>query len=143
MSDPIIFLVCLAITTCLLFLTVYFVIMLSDLECDYLNSKACCERLNRFVRPEIAAHCVISIVLLLSWHYILFLFIAAPFSAFLIYRLVKLPKDAIGMYDPAEIRNRGNLFRATRETFIKLGYNLCMFFIYLYFTLYSMIASNT
>ena len=140
MSDTLIFLLSLAITSCLLFLAVYFVIMLSDLECDYLNSKSCCQRLNRFVKPEIIVHCFLSLSLLLSWHYVMFIVFTAPFSGFLIYKFVKLPPDSMGMYDPTEIRNRGKLQTATKETFIKLGYHLCMFFIYLYYTVYTLLA---
>ena len=142
MLDTFIFLLALAITSCLLFLAVYFVIMLSDLECDYLNSKSCCQRLNRFVKPEIISHAVLSLSMILSWHYVMFIVFAAPFSAFLIHKFVTLPPDAMGMYDPAEIRNKGKLQTATRETFIKLGYHLCMFFIYLYYTVYTLIAGD-
>ena len=142
MTDLLVFLLSLAVTAALLFVAVYFVIMLSDLECDYLNSKTCCQKLNRFVLPEIISHCSISLALIFSWHYVLFICFAAPFSVYLIHRYVRLPPDSMGMYDPTEIRNRGKLQHATKETFIKLGYHLVMFFIYLYFLLYTLITGS-
>uniref|UniRef100_A0A672K7S2 Uncharacterized protein n=1 Tax=Sinocyclocheilus grahami TaxID=75366 RepID=A0A672K7S2_SINGR len=31
----------------LIFLSVYFIITLSDLECDYINARSCCSKLNK------------------------------------------------------------------------------------------------
>ena len=37
---------CLFFTGCLIFILIYFLITLSDLECDYLNATECCGKLN-------------------------------------------------------------------------------------------------
>uniref|UniRef100_A0ABI7WH89 Secreted protein n=1 Tax=Felis catus TaxID=9685 RepID=A0ABI7WH89_FELCA len=33
----------------LIFLSVYFIITLSDLECDYINARSCCSKLNKLL----------------------------------------------------------------------------------------------
>ena len=71
--DTYIYIFSLVDTGALLFLLVYFVITLSDLECDYLNAQQCCYRLNMWVIPKLVAHMILSLVFLLSGHYYLFL----------------------------------------------------------------------
>lgn len=46
MSDGLLFAFALIDTGATIFLLVYFVITLSDLECDYLNAQQCCSKLN-------------------------------------------------------------------------------------------------
>ena len=98
---------------------VFQIICLSDLECDYLNNRQGCKRLNQvepererervcvcvcvfhsiplpcppsstkpflqWVLPELVAACFIPIVLLLSLHWILFIF-TCPVAGYLIHR---------------------------------------------------------
>ena len=45
-SDIFLFIICLLDTGGLVFLLIYFIITLSDLECDYLNAQECCAKLN-------------------------------------------------------------------------------------------------
>ncbi|KAL3231577.1 hypothetical protein MRX96_023289 [Rhipicephalus microplus] len=52
-NDVALFVFSLFDTGALLFLTVYVVITLSDLECDYLNAQQCCSKLNGWVLPEV------------------------------------------------------------------------------------------
>ncbi|GIY68886.1 protein cornichon homolog 4 [Caerostris extrusa] len=53
----------------LLFLTVFVVITLSDLECDYLNAQQCCSKLNKWIIPEIIAQGFVTILMLIEWHW--------------------------------------------------------------------------
>jgi hypothetical protein len=46
LGDILLFSFCLLDTGCLLFILIYFIITLSDLECDYLNAQECCAKLN-------------------------------------------------------------------------------------------------
>ncbi|CAH1793161.1 unnamed protein product [Owenia fusiformis] len=117
--------------TTLLFLTVYFVITLSDLECDYLNARSCCEKLNMWVLPEIVAHSLITVLLLLSLHWVLFL-LNLPLAVFQINKYLSKPSGSIGVYDPTEIHNRQLLKSYMKESMVKLGFHLVFFFIYLY-----------
>ena len=48
-SEILLFIFALLVTAFLLFVLIYFLITLSDLECDYLNAQECCAKLN-FVR---------------------------------------------------------------------------------------------
>jgi hypothetical protein len=49
MSDGILFLMSLLDCGVLLGLNVWFLILLSDLECDYINASTACRKLNKFV----------------------------------------------------------------------------------------------
>ncbi|KAJ2762287.1 hypothetical protein IWQ56_005077, partial [Coemansia nantahalensis] len=49
----------------LLFCAVYFVIMLTDLECDYINPIDLANSLNTYVMPEMAAQLVLTVAFLL------------------------------------------------------------------------------
>ena len=51
-SDIFLFILCLLIVGALVFVLIYFIITLSDLECDYLNAQECCAKLN-FVSSKI------------------------------------------------------------------------------------------
>lgn len=49
-----------------------------------------------------------------------------------LYRYMKVPMGNMGVFDPTEIHNRGQLKSHMKEAMIKLGYHLLCFFIYLY-----------
>lgn len=126
---------------CLLFLTVYFIINLSDLECDYINATTCCRRLNVWILPELVAHGVITVLLLVHFQWIFFL-LNAPLSGWLIYRFVNKPAGNVGLYDPAEIHNRHELKGFLKEAMIKLGFHLVFFFLYLYSMIAALLADS-
>ncbi|KAJ1508870.1 hypothetical protein HMI56_007072 [Coelomomyces lativittatus] len=69
MSDAWLFLFSVIVSAVLLFAMVFFIIMFSDLECDYINPIDLCQKLNQFILPEYAAHAVLTLVFLLhfSW----------------------------------------------------------------------------
>ncbi|KAM4735869.1 protein cornichon homolog 4 [Anableps anableps] len=115
----------------LIFLSVYFIITLSDLECDYINARACCSKLNKWVIPEMVGQCLSMMLMLVSMHWFIFL-LNMPVAAWNIYRYVKIPMGNMGVFDPTEIHNRGLLKSYMKEAMIKLGYHLLCFFIYLY-----------
>lgn len=115
----------------LIFLSVYFIITLSDLECDYINARACCSKLNKWVIPEMIGQCLSTMLMLVSMHWFIFL-LNFPVAVWNIYRYVKVPMGNMGVFDPTEIHNRGQLKSHMKEAMIKLGYHLLCFFIYLY-----------
>lgn len=104
---------------------------MSDLESDYLNAHECCSNLNFWVVPHFGVHLVATILLLLGWHWVLFLF-NAPMVAWLGYELFRQPSGSLGVYDPAEIHNRGKIKEHLKNCMIRIGYYLIMFFVYLY-----------
>ncbi|XP_016429719.1 protein cornichon homolog 4-like [Sinocyclocheilus rhinocerous] len=102
----------------LIFLSVYFIITLSDLECDYINARSCCSKLNKVSLDGEADGKLLSLhKAAYSWD---------------VYRYVKVPMGNMGVYDPTEIHNRGQLKSHMKEAMIKLGFHLLCFFIYLY-----------
>lgn len=129
--EPLIFAFALVDTGAVLFLLVYFLIVLSDLECDYLNAQQCCSRLNAWITPKLAAHAVLFIILLLTGQWGISA-LNLPMTAWLFYEYFNVPRGNMGVYDPTEIHNRGQLKKHTRDCLIFLGYYLIFFFIYLY-----------
>lgn len=130
-SDPFLFTFSMLDTGFLLFLLVYFVITLSDLECDYLNAQQCCSKLNMWVLPKMIAHGFLTLLLLLHGHWILAL-ANLPLAVWLAYEYFAVPTGNTGVFDPTEIHNRGQLKKHMRDCMIYLGYYLIFFFIYLY-----------
>lgn len=55
-----------------------------------------------------------------------------PMLIWLAYEIINVPKGNLGVFDPTEIHNRGQLKRHMRDSMIYLGYYLIFFFIYLY-----------
>jgi len=141
MSETFMFAFCLLDTGALLFLIVYYVITLSDLECDYLNAQQCCSNLNIWVLPRIVAHAVVVILLMFTGKWMILL-IAFPVTMALVYEYIKTPRGNVGIYDPAEIHNGGQLKRHMRNCMIGLGYYLIMFFVFLYCMILAMLASD-
>lgn len=125
----------------LLFLTVYFIITLSDLECDYINARQCCSKLNKFVIPEMVIHASMCVGFLFTWHYIMFL-ITLPVTAWNSKKALGIRPGSLGYYDPAEIHNRGQLKSYLKETMIKLGYHLVSFFILLYCMIAALVSQD-
>ncbi|KAL6260396.1 hypothetical protein P5V15_007923 [Pogonomyrmex californicus] len=131
MSDPLLFAIALLDTGSVLFLLVYYIITLSDLECDYLNAQECCSKLNMGVMPKLIAHTFLVFLLLIHGQFILTL-ANIPMTIWLFYEYFSVPSGNMGVYDPTEIHNRSQLKRYTRDCMIHLGYCLVFFFIYLY-----------
>lgn len=129
--EPLIFAFALVDTGAVLFLLVYFLITLSDLECDYLNAQQCCSKLNVWVIPKLGAHILLLIILLIFGQWGLSA-LNLPMAAWLFYEYFNVPSGNMGVYDPTEIHNRGQLKKHTRDCLIFLGYYLVFFFIYLY-----------
>lgn len=114
-----------------LFLSSHQTITLSDLECDYLNAQQCCANLNFWVIPKLVTHAFLTIAILVTGHYWLFLF-NAPMLIWTGYELYSLPSGNMGIYDPTEIHNRGMIKKHMRQAMIYLGYFFIFFFVYLY-----------
>lgn len=130
-AETLLFAVALVDNGAILFLLVYYVITLSDLECDYLNERECCAKLNYWTLPKYIAHTSITFILLLHGQWILSV-CNLPMFLWLTYEYFTIPKGNIGLYDPAEIHNRGQLRKHNRDCMIYVTYYLVFFFIYLY-----------
>ncbi|CAL1711287.1 unnamed protein product [Somion occarium] len=109
----------------LLFTAVFFMIMFSDLESDYINPVDLCNKLNQFVLPEHTAHAFLTVLFLISGQFIAFL-LNAPLLAFNVRKIM----NQNHVYDATEIFR--TLEPHKKEIFIKLGFYLLSFFYYLY-----------
>lgn len=76
---------------------------------------------------------------LIHGHWILMV-LNLPMAGWMVYELVAVPSGNLGIYDPTEIHNRGQLKRHMRDNMIHLGYYLILFFAYLYW--YIHLVSN-
>lgn len=128
-------------TGALLFLMVYSIITLSDLECDYLNAQECCNRLNFWVRPKIVAQTIIVVGFLTDSNLWMAL-VNIPAAAWVIYEFVTIPRGNTGLFDPTEIHHRGQLKKHMRNFVIFTGWYLITFFFYLYFMILAILKGN-
>lgn len=101
------------------------------MECDYLNAQECCARLNQWITPKLIAHVFLCPLLLLHGHWMLML-ANLPVALWLAYEIIRVPSGNLGIYDPTEIHNRGQLQKHMKDCMIYLGYYLIFFFVYLY-----------
>lgn len=85
----------------------------------------------QWVTPKLVVHTTVFLLLLLYGQWILAL-VNVPLTAWLFYEYFSVPSGNMGVYDPTEIHNRGQLRRHTRDCMIYIGYYLIFFFIYLY-----------
>ena len=62
----------------LIFLWVYFIVTLSDLECEYIDASSCCSKLNKWVIPELVGHTLVTAPMLIHCTG------SSPFSTYLL-----------------------------------------------------------
>jgi hypothetical protein len=126
-----IFLFALISDALLLFGSVFFIIMFSDLESDFVNPIDLCLKLNQFVIPDHALHALITFLFLISGQWIDFV-LNLPLLGWHAYKylfLIRLSQNKF-KYDATEIFRK--LGDAKKESFAKLGFYLLCFFFYLY-----------
>ncbi|WFD32277.1 Structural maintenance of chromosomes protein 5 [Malassezia sp. CBS 17886] len=119
------FLFAIFMTAVLLFVMVFYVIMYSDLESDYVNPIDLCSKLNQFTLPEMAAHAFLTTLFLLSGQWMA-LVINLPLVAYNVNKIV----NRTYLLDATEIFR--TLMSHKKESFAKLGFYLLSFFYYLY-----------
>jgi hypothetical protein len=119
-----------------LFLQVFFTIMYSDLECDYINPIDLCNRLNAYIVPEAAVHGFLTFLFLINGYWVA-LILNLPLAAFNVKKIL----DKAHLLDATEIFRTLNKHK--KESFIKLGFHLVMFFFYLYSMIVALIRDET
>uniref|UniRef100_A0A5F8HF16 Cornichon family AMPA receptor auxiliary protein 4 n=12 Tax=Theria TaxID=32525 RepID=A0A5F8HF16_MONDO len=85
----------------------------------------------KWVVPELIGHTIVTVLMLISLHWFIFL-LNLPVATWNIYRFIMVPSGNMGVFDPTEIHNRGQLKSHMKEAMIKLGFHLLCFFMYLY-----------
>uniref|UniRef100_A0A8C5L408 Protein cornichon homolog 4 n=1 Tax=Jaculus jaculus TaxID=51337 RepID=A0A8C5L408_JACJA len=120
--EAVVFLFSLLNCCLLIFLSAYFIIALSDLECDHINAKSCCSKLNN--------HTIVTVLMLISLYWFIFL-LNLPVATWNIYRFIMVLSGNMGEFDPTEVHNGGQLKSHMKEAMIKLGFSLLCFFMYI------------
>lgn len=109
--------------------------MYSDLSCDYINPIDLCNKLNPYILPEIALHTFTTSMLLLTGNWIS-LFFNLPILAW----NVKKVLDKNTTLDATEIFR--TVSRHQKESFVKLGLYMLLFFWYLFQMIATLIADG-
>lgn len=118
-----------------IFLLIYFLITLSDFESDYLNAKQCCTRMNRWVSPTASAQGLMTALLLLDGHWLLFI-LNAPVLGWMIFEIRTIKPGNRGLFDPSELCEQFGKY--VNRCVIFLGYYLVLFAV----SFYSMIETT-
>ncbi|CAK7892118.1 ER-derived vesicles protein Erv14p [[Candida] anglica] len=119
-----------------LFSQVFFTIMYSDLECDYINPIELCNKLNPWFIPEAGLHAFITVLFLVNGYWFPFL-LNLPLLAYNVNKYLKKNH----MLDATEIFR--TLSKHKSESFTKLGFHLLMFFFYLYRMIMALVADDS
>ncbi|CAP62273.1 uncharacterized protein PODANS_5_12250 [Podospora anserina S mat+] len=98
-----------------LFLQVFFTIMYSDLECDYINPTDLCNRLNTYILPEFAVHAFMTFLFLINGYWVP-LILNLPLLAWNIKKIL----DNTHLLDATEIFRKRSVHK--KESFTKLGF---------------------
>merc|ERR1711974_160413 len=114
----------------LLFVTVYFLISFSDLECDHLNPIDLSNKLNSVVLPEYIAHTSLTAVFMLTLNIVPFI-LNAP----LVYYHARKYMNRKHLFDSTTLITKLDSYR--KEAYIKLGVYLLLFFYYMYRMVYA------
>ncbi|RKF61390.1 ER-derived vesicles protein ERV14 [Golovinomyces cichoracearum] len=102
---------------------------------DYINPIDLCNRLNTYIIPEAAVHGFLTALFLINGYWIA-LILNLPLLIF----NVKTILDNAHLLDATEIFRKLNVHK--KESFIKLGFHLLMFFFYLYSMIVALIRDE-
>ncbi|KAG5360115.1 ER-derived vesicles protein [Yarrowia sp. B02] len=120
-----------------LFFQVFFVVMYSDLEADFINPIDLCNKLNVYIRPEAALQLFTSLLLLINFKWFSFL-INLPMILFNVrYIFLDWPQYKL---DATEIFRTLNKYK--KQSFFKLGFYFFLFFYYLYCMIMAIVESE-
>ncbi|WFD36657.1 Structural maintenance of chromosomes protein 5 [Malassezia cuniculi] len=109
----------------LLFVMVFYIIMYSDLESDYINPIDLCTKLNQFTLPEMGLHAFLTLLFLINGQWTA-LIVNVPLVAYNVNKVI----NNTYLLDATEIFR--TLMSHKKEGLFKLGFYLLSFFFYLY-----------
>ncbi|CDS02827.1 hypothetical protein LRAMOSA00230 [Lichtheimia ramosa] len=135
-GEAMLFIFAVVMAALLLFAMVFFVIMFSDLECDYINPIDLCNKLNQFVLPEMATHAFLFFMFLINGSWMAML-LNLPLVAYNARKVMNHQH----MYDATEIFRTLSVHK--KECFIKVAFYLISFFYYLYRMIVALIAADS
>ncbi|KCV68878.1 hypothetical protein H696_04296 [Fonticula alba] len=124
-GEAILFVIAVVAAAALLFAMVFYFILFTDLESDYINPIECCIRVNKIILPEMITHTALTVIFLLSRSWLAFL-LNLPLLVYhgMKYNSGKYLCDATSIFR--------QLSRHRREGLFKLVFYLLCFFYYLY-----------
>lgn len=141
--DFYVFLLVMVLAIILLFMMVWHLIAVDELKNDYRNPVDFCQNLNRLVLPEYGLHLFITLILLLCCYWFTFAF-NIPLLAYHIRRYMRRPIiSGPGLYDATEVMNRANTSFYMKEGFIKIGFYVLSFLVYLYCMMVALVTALT
>ncbi|CAK9301991.1 unnamed protein product [Gordionus sp. m RMFG-2023] len=116
------------------------IIVFDELKNDFKNPIDQCKSLNPLILPEYILHAFMSFFLLIAGHWILFL-LNIPIIGYNIFRYKNRPlMSCPGIHDPTNVLNSNYLKYAQIEGWSKLGFQIFVFFIYLYCLIYYLVS---
>ncbi|XP_065200748.1 protein cornichon homolog 4-like [Planococcus citri] len=125
----------------LLLLEIYLVLLLSDLECDYLNPQECCLRLNACVTPRLGAQFLLISLLFISGHWWLSLS-NIPLLIWFIYEKMTVPKNNSGVYDLLEIYSRNGVQKHMLKSLLNISWLLVALSFNMYFAMQALLFED-
>lgn len=134
-GESVLFIFAIILNALNLFCQVFFTIFYSDLECDYINPIELCKKINKYILPEAIAHGFLTFLFLINGYWFTFL-LNAPLVAFNVNKI--LQKNYL--LDATEIFR--TLSKHKKESYLKLGFYLFLFFWYLYRMIMALIADD-
>ncbi|KAI7866625.1 cornichon [Spinellus fusiger] len=125
MSEIVLFACSVVVSGLLLFSSIYFIVMMADLECDYINPIDLCKSLNKYALTDMAVQCVLFLLFVVCSSWIAAL-IQLPLFVFHCSRILK--KNYL--FDPTEIFRTLSAYK--RVYAVKAVFHVFCFFYFLY-----------
>lgn len=142
-TDFYVFLVAMIISIVLLFIMVWHLIMVDELKNDYRNPLDFCQTMNRLVLPEYLLHAFVTLMMLLCGYWFTCLF-NIPLVAYHVWRYTNRPTmSGPGLYDATIVMNRAQLSLYTKEGFVKIGFYVLSFLVYLFHMMVALVTALT
>ncbi|CAF3749976.1 unnamed protein product [Rotaria sp. Silwood1] len=116
----------------LLFINIYNIITLSDLEIDIINVRQACNKLNQTFLPEVVLHIILTVFFIFNNNWFIFI-LNIVLDLWFAYKYFKRQPGQLGFYDPLEINNRRNIKAHMKDFLIRLIFYLLCFLLYLFF----------
>ncbi|CAF4577180.1 unnamed protein product [Rotaria sp. Silwood1] len=118
----------------LLFINIYNIITLSDLEIDVINVRQACNKLNQTFLPEVVLHVILTVFFIFNNNWFIFIL-----NIVLDLWYFKRQPGQLGFYDPLEINNRRNIKAHMKDFLIRLIFYLLCFLLYLFLLIQALI----
>ncbi|KAJ4775132.1 Cornichon family protein [Rhynchospora pubera] len=130
-----VWLLCFFILIGLISLVIFQVMCLADLEFDYINPYDTASRINKVMIPEFILQGILSLVLLFSGHWIMFL-LSLPF----VYYNYNVYQKRQHLIDVTEIFN--HVYKEKKRRLIKLGCLVVFLFLSLFWMIWSVLEDE-